>query len=92
MSRRDKLQLAIGLLFLTVGVVNAVRTEYYIQQTQPRDAAQEQCVSQTLKALKERNEAVFIYLKNEDESQAMKNALADRVNSIRFPDCSFGAR
>lgn len=92
MSRRNKIQLAIGVAFLIVAITNIIRVEHYIRETMPRDAAQEQCSIDTLASLKLRNEAISLYLKNEDDTPAIKAALVDRINAIGSPKCDFGAR
>ncbi len=44
MSDHNKLRI-MAILFLIIGVWTVVRTEYYIRITEPRDAAQEQCLA-----------------------------------------------
>jgi hypothetical protein len=91
MNKTNKVQLAIGAIFLVVAVTSTIRVEHYIRQTEPRDAAQEQCVKDTLRSLKLRNEAISLYLKNEDDTPAIKAALVDRITAIGSPRCDFGA-
>jgi hypothetical protein len=92
MSKHNKIQLAIGVVFLIVAVTNILRVEHYIRTTIPRDAAQEHCAVETLNLLKQRNEAIALYLKVEDDTPAIKQALVDRISAIGFPRCDFGAR